>query len=77
MMNCVLLGLSWGPCLIYLDDTIVFTKGGVECYVVDLIGSTGETIPRGPDPEDQDGSIYNECLRHGLSPAGCAQWSGC
>ncbi|KAE9166504.1 hypothetical protein PF005_g29178 [Phytophthora fragariae] len=38
MMNCVLRGLSWVTCLVYLDNIIVFTEGGVERHVVELAG---------------------------------------
>jgi hypothetical protein len=36
MMNCVLRGLTWVSCLVYLDDIIVFTKGGIERHVIVL-----------------------------------------
>jgi hypothetical protein len=36
MMNGVLRGLTWVTCLVYLDDIIVFTRGGIERHVVEL-----------------------------------------
>jgi len=30
MMNGVLRGLTWTPCLVYLDDIVVFTRSGLE-----------------------------------------------
>jgi hypothetical protein len=36
MMNGVLRGLTWTTCLVYLDDIIVFTRGGIERHVVEL-----------------------------------------
>ncbi|KAE9226437.1 hypothetical protein PF004_g11636 [Phytophthora fragariae] len=36
MMNHVLRGLTWTTCLLYLDDIVVFTRGGLEMHVVEL-----------------------------------------
>ncbi|KAE9324975.1 hypothetical protein PF008_g16990 [Phytophthora fragariae] len=36
MMNGVLRGLTWVTCLVYLDDIVVFTRGGIERDVVEL-----------------------------------------
>jgi hypothetical protein len=36
LMDCVLRGLTWVCCLVYLDDVIVFTKGTVAEHVVEL-----------------------------------------
>ncbi|KAE9272147.1 hypothetical protein PR003_g30294, partial [Phytophthora rubi] len=36
MMNGVLRGLTWLTCLVYLDDIVVFTRGGVERHVVEV-----------------------------------------
>ncbi|KAE9036535.1 hypothetical protein PR002_g7031 [Phytophthora rubi] len=36
MMNSVLRGLTWVTCLVYLDDIIVYTRGGIERHVVEL-----------------------------------------
>ncbi|KAJ8524652.1 hypothetical protein ON010_g16465 [Phytophthora cinnamomi] len=36
LMDCVLRGLTWVSCLVYLDDVIVFTKGSVARHVVEL-----------------------------------------
>ncbi|KAE8974448.1 hypothetical protein PR001_g25988 [Phytophthora rubi] len=36
MMNQVLRGLTWSTCLVYLDDIVVFTKGGIERHVMEL-----------------------------------------
>ncbi|KAE9023029.1 hypothetical protein PR001_g13014 [Phytophthora rubi] len=36
MMNATLRGLTWQSCLVYLDDVIVFSKGGMERHVVEL-----------------------------------------
>ncbi|KAE9114009.1 hypothetical protein PF010_g9861 [Phytophthora fragariae] len=36
MMNGVLRGLTWVTCLVYLDDIVVFTRGGIERHVVEL-----------------------------------------
>jgi hypothetical protein len=36
MMDAVLRGLMWQCCLMYLDDVIIFTKGGVARHVVEL-----------------------------------------
>ncbi|GMF27793.1 unnamed protein product [Phytophthora fragariaefolia] len=38
LMNRVLRGLTWLTCLVYLDDIIIFTKGGIERHVVELAG---------------------------------------
>ncbi|OWZ07751.1 polyprotein [Phytophthora megakarya] len=35
-MNCVLRGLTWVCCLVYLDDVVIFTKGSVAQHVVEL-----------------------------------------
>ncbi|KAE9022944.1 hypothetical protein PR001_g13032 [Phytophthora rubi] len=34
MMNGVLRGLTWSTCLVYLDDIVVYTQGGIERHVV-------------------------------------------
>ncbi|KAE8914609.1 hypothetical protein PF003_g1831 [Phytophthora fragariae] len=36
MMNSALRGLAWVTCLVYLDDIIVYTKGGIERHVIEL-----------------------------------------
>ncbi|KAE8974995.1 hypothetical protein PR001_g25837, partial [Phytophthora rubi] len=36
MMNGVLRGLTWSTCLVYLDDIVVYTCGGIERHVVEL-----------------------------------------
>lgn len=36
MVNGVLRGLTWTTCLIYLDDIVVFTRGGLERHLVQL-----------------------------------------
>jgi hypothetical protein len=36
MMNGVLRGLTWTTCLVYLDDIVVFTRGGLERHLVQL-----------------------------------------
>ncbi|OWZ02367.1 Retroelement, partial [Phytophthora megakarya] len=36
LMNCVLRGLAWVCCLVYLDDVVIFTKGFVAQHVVEL-----------------------------------------
>jgi hypothetical protein len=36
MMDAVLRGLTWQCCLVYLDDVISFTKGGVTRHVIEL-----------------------------------------
>ncbi|KAJ0391766.1 hypothetical protein P43SY_010693 [Pythium insidiosum] len=36
LMDCVLRGLLWVCCLVYLDDIVVFTKGSMERHVVEL-----------------------------------------
>ncbi|OWZ03214.1 Retrovirus Polyprotein [Phytophthora megakarya] len=36
MMNSVLRGLTWSTCLVYLDDIVVFTRGGIERHVLEL-----------------------------------------
>ncbi|KAE9263517.1 hypothetical protein PR003_g33132, partial [Phytophthora rubi] len=36
LMDCVLRGLTWICCLVYLDDVIIFTKGTVAQHVVEL-----------------------------------------
>ncbi|KAE8973239.1 hypothetical protein PR002_g26257 [Phytophthora rubi] len=36
MMNGVLRGLTWSTCLVYLDDIVVYTRGGIERHVVEL-----------------------------------------
>jgi len=36
VMDCVLRGLTWRTCLVYLDDIIIFTKGTVARHVVEV-----------------------------------------
>ncbi|OWZ21257.1 Gag-pol fusion protein [Phytophthora megakarya] len=36
LIDCVLRGLTWVCCLVYLDDVIIFTKGSVTQHVVEL-----------------------------------------
>ncbi|KAE9265864.1 hypothetical protein PR003_g32322, partial [Phytophthora rubi] len=36
MMNGVLRGLNWLTCLVYLDNIVVFTRGGLEKHIVEL-----------------------------------------
>ncbi|KAE9216132.1 hypothetical protein PF005_g9177 [Phytophthora fragariae] len=36
MVDAVLRGLTWQTCLVYLDDVIVFSRGGVGQHVVEL-----------------------------------------
>jgi len=36
MMNSVLRGLTWTTCLVYLDDIVVYTRGGIERHVLEL-----------------------------------------
>lgn len=36
VMDCVLRGLTWQMCLVYLDDVIVYTKGGFSRHLVEL-----------------------------------------
>jgi hypothetical protein len=36
MMNGVLRGLTWLTCLVYLDDIVVFTCGGIERHVIEV-----------------------------------------
>jgi len=36
MMNGVLRCLTWLTCLVYLDDIVVFTRGGIERHVVEV-----------------------------------------
>ncbi|KAE9108707.1 hypothetical protein PF006_g20824 [Phytophthora fragariae] len=36
MMNSVLRGLTWTTCLVYLDDIVVYTRGGIEQHVLEL-----------------------------------------
>ncbi|OWZ16768.1 hypothetical protein PHMEG_0009390 [Phytophthora megakarya] len=38
LMNGVLRGLTWLTCLVYLDDIIIFTRGGIGRHVVELAG---------------------------------------
>ncbi|GMF31961.1 unnamed protein product [Phytophthora fragariaefolia] len=35
-MNCVLRGLTWICCQVYLDDVVIFTKGTASRHVVEL-----------------------------------------
>lgn len=36
LMDCVLRGLLWVCCLVYLDDIIVFSRGGIERHAVEV-----------------------------------------
>ncbi|OWY91049.1 Gag-pol Polyprotein [Phytophthora megakarya] len=36
LMNGVLRELTWSTCLVYLDDIVIFTKGGIERHIVEL-----------------------------------------
>ncbi|OWY95251.1 Gag-pol fusion protein [Phytophthora megakarya] len=36
LMNSVLRGLMWITCLVYLDDIVIYTRGGIEQHVVQL-----------------------------------------
>ncbi|GMF44921.1 unnamed protein product [Phytophthora fragariaefolia] len=35
-MDCVLRGLTWVCCLVYLDDVVIFTKGSVARHAVEV-----------------------------------------
>ncbi|KAE9169899.1 hypothetical protein PF004_g28046 [Phytophthora fragariae] len=80
MMNCVLRGLSWVTCLVYLDNIIVFTEGGVERHVVELAGvlerlsMVGLTLKA---KKCQFATDRMEYLRHELSPAGVPDTERC
>ncbi|KAG2789778.1 hypothetical protein PC116_g7695 [Phytophthora cactorum] len=36
MMNSVLRGLSWLTCLVYLDDIVIYTRGGIERHILEV-----------------------------------------
>ncbi|OWY92965.1 Retrovirus Polyprotein [Phytophthora megakarya] len=36
MMNSVLRGLTWTTCLVYLDDIVIYTRGGIERHILEL-----------------------------------------
>ncbi|KAE9000876.1 hypothetical protein PR001_g18668 [Phytophthora rubi] len=36
MMNGVLRGLTWLTCLVYLDDIVIYAKGGIERHILEL-----------------------------------------
>ncbi|KAE8989114.1 hypothetical protein PF011_g18907 [Phytophthora fragariae] len=36
MMNSVLRGLTWTTCLVYLDDIVVYTRGGIQQHILEL-----------------------------------------
>ncbi|OWZ10181.1 LOW QUALITY PROTEIN: hypothetical protein PHMEG_00017007 [Phytophthora megakarya] len=38
LMNNVLRGLTWVSCLVYLDDIVIFTRGGIERHIVEVAG---------------------------------------
>eukprot|EP00644_Phytophthora_capsici_P004470 jgi/Phyca11/110949/e_gw1.19.90.1 len=35
-MNSVLRGLTWTTCLVYLDDIVIYTRGGIERHILEL-----------------------------------------
>eukprot|EP00644_Phytophthora_capsici_P003131 jgi/Phyca11/102703/e_gw1.7.119.1 len=35
-MNNVLRGLTWQTCLVYLDDIVIYTRGGIEQHILEL-----------------------------------------
>lgn len=50
MMKSVLRELTWSTCLIYVDDIVVYTRGGIERHVLELacvlerLSSAGVTL---------------------------------
>ncbi|KAE9118319.1 hypothetical protein PF010_g8269 [Phytophthora fragariae] len=36
LMNSVLQGLTWPSCLVYLDDIVIYTRGGIERHVLEV-----------------------------------------
>lgn len=36
VMNSVLRGLTWSTCLVYLDDVVIFTRGGIERHILEV-----------------------------------------
>jgi len=59
MLNGVLRGLTWTTCLVYLDDIIVFTRGGIERHVVELASVLERLSMGGADTQAQE-----VCLCH-------------
>ncbi|KAE8993323.1 hypothetical protein PR002_g20276 [Phytophthora rubi] len=70
MMNGVLRGLTWVTCLVYLDDIVVFTRGGIERHVLELanvlerLSQAGLTLKL---KKCQFAAKYMEYLGHELS----------
>lgn len=36
LMNSVLQGLTWVTCLVYLDDIVIYTRGGIEQHLLQV-----------------------------------------
>ncbi|KAJ0392077.1 hypothetical protein ATCC90586_011261 [Pythium insidiosum] len=73
LMDCVLRGLLWICCLVYLDDIIVFTKGTVERHVVELAAVLARLEDHGMSIKLKKctfAATRLECLGHELTSAG-------
>ncbi|GMF24511.1 unnamed protein product [Phytophthora fragariaefolia] len=73
LMNCVLRGLTWICCLVYLDDVTVFTKGTMARHVVELAVVLERLTEAGLSLKATKCSFATtsmEYLGHDLTPAG-------
>ncbi|GMF31046.1 unnamed protein product [Phytophthora fragariaefolia] len=73
LMNRVLRGLTWMSGLVYLDDIIIFTKGGIERHVIELGGMLGRLRAAGLSLKLKECTVATasmEYLGHYLSDRG-------
>ncbi|GMF57707.1 unnamed protein product [Phytophthora fragariaefolia] len=59
-MNHVLRGLTWSTCLVYLDDIVVFTRGGIERHIVELACVDRKVVDGGIDIEVKEVQFCND-----------------
>ncbi|GMF58780.1 unnamed protein product [Phytophthora fragariaefolia] len=73
LMGCVLRGLTWVCCLVYLDDVVIFTKGTVAQHVVELAVGLERLSEAGLSLKASKCSFATtkmEYLGHNLTPDG-------
>ncbi|GMF47160.1 unnamed protein product [Phytophthora fragariaefolia] len=73
LMNCVLRGLTWISCLVYLDDIVIFTRGTVARHVVELAAVLERLAQAGLSLKASKCSFATtkmEYLGHDLTPDG-------
>jgi hypothetical protein len=73
LMDCVLRGLLWVCCLVYLDDIVIFTKGSMDRHVVELAAVLARLEDHGLSVKLKKCTFAAkrlEYLGHELSPEG-------